>query len=48
MIWPPPNLVGDHLEHEVLGNLKSRLPYEGKNLERYIRDGNFQGGSGWF
>ena len=39
MIWPPPNLVGDHLEHEVLGTFKSRLPLDGRNLERYMRYG---------
>ena len=39
VIWPPPNLVGDHLEHEVLGTFKSRLPLDGRNLERYMRYG---------
>ena len=29
VIWPLLNLVGDHLEHEVLGTFKSRLPLEG-------------------
>ena len=39
VIWPPPNLVGDHLEHEVLGTFKSRLPLDGRNLEGYMRYG---------
>ena len=39
VIWPPPNLVGDHLEHEVLGTFKSRLPLDGRNLEIYMRYG---------
>ena len=39
VIWPPPNLVGDHLEHEVLGTFKSRLPLDERNLERYMRYG---------
>ena len=39
VIWPPPNLVGDHLECEVLGTFKSRLPLDGRNLERYMRYG---------
>ena len=37
VIWPPLNLVEDHLEHEVLGTFKSNLPLEGRNLERYMR-----------
>ena len=36
VIWPPPNLVEDHLEHKVLGTFKSRLPLDGRNLERYM------------
>ena len=39
VIWPPPNLVEDHLECEVLGTFKSRLPLDGRNLERYMRYG---------
>ena len=39
VIWPPPNLVGDYLEHEELGTFKSRLPLDGRNLERYMRYG---------
>ena len=46
VIWPPPNLMGDHLEHEVLGTFKSRLPLEGRNFERYMRYGKYQGSSG--
>ena len=48
MIWPPPDFVGDHLEHEVLGTFKSKLPLEGRNLERFMRYyGKCQGSSGW-
>ena len=42
VIWPPSNLVGDHLEHVVLGTFKSKLPLEGDNLERYMRYGKCQ------
>ena len=46
VIWPPSNLVEDHLEHEELGTFKSRLPLEGRNLERYMRYAKCQGGCG--